>query len=193
MFQHPKPNEYGRIGELLLQVDPYIYPAMLGQCNLNTAMQHIMTLQNSPFAPEHIWVAKNKNKICAIIVAYMSSPSDICNWSHINCDELGLPVSFKHVCDNYLIPMQKELQDNSVYISCIATDTTSRKQGYATKLLNLILEQANPKPVKLDVLADNVNAIKLYKKLSFKEIERFNGYAYDIEKPKVISMIHEHM
>lgn len=58
----------------------------------------------------------------------------------------------------------------------IIIDSSYRKLGYASKLLNYVIDYAKNKRIILEVNQDNLPAINLYKKHGFSEINRRKGY-----------------
>ena len=58
----------------------------------------------------------------------------------------------------------------------IVIDNDYRKKGYASKLIEYVISYANSKKIILEVSENNINAINLYKKYNFNEINRRKGY-----------------
>ena len=71
---------------------------------------------------------------------------------------------------------------NDLYISYIGIVPNYQKLGLATKLLESAQKMAkdyNIKNLSLDVREQNKNAIHVFKKFGFEEIERMDDGAYD--------------
>lgn len=187
--RHPKPLEYGRVGELLMQVDPYIYPALLGGSQLKLVMPRLMHSPGSPFAPEHIWVVSKDERVIALMVAYKERVKEPFDWTSLNDPDLELPSSYQDVCSRYLKPMLEEIGDDEAYVACLATDSAFRRGGYAKMLLESFFYLTGKRAVVLDVISDNQPAIELYKKLKFEPAGEVLGYAYGQEVPRVTRMI----
>lgn len=58
----------------------------------------------------------------------------------------------------------------------IVIDNDYRRKGYASKLIEYVISYANSKKIILEVSENNINAINLYKKYNFNEINRRKGY-----------------
>lgn len=65
---------------------------------------------------------------------------------------------------------------DEVDIIDIIIDVKYRNKGYASKLLEYVINYANGKKILLEVNENNTSAINLYKKYSFVEINRRKGY-----------------
>ena len=172
MISHPEPKEYPRVGELLIQVDPYIYPALINESALDKMMPCLIHAPGSPFAPEHIWVARENGKIRSIMVAYVNKPERPFDWSGLEDEALGMPESYRDVCERYLEPMLRELGEDEAYVACLATDPSAQGRGLATIMLNSFFFLSGRKPVVLDVVQGNEKAIRLYENLGLKQLAR---------------------
>ena len=76
-------------------------------------------------------------------------------------------------------------KDKTGYISVLAILNKYRGKGLASKLVNVFLDNAKKNgmnTVFLYTLASNVNAVKLYKRLGFYEVELKNNDDYVLEK-----------
>lgn len=65
---------------------------------------------------------------------------------------------------------------DEVDIIDIIIDVNYRNKGYASKLIDYVINYANGKKILLEVNENNTSAINLYKKYSFIEINRRTGY-----------------
>lgn len=81
--------------------------------------------------------------------------------------------------------------DNMTYIECVATSAQARGKGVATHLMEYVYNQLPYTEYILEVVNDNTNAIRLYKKLGYKEFKRkkakfpkLMGYEYAIYMKK---------
>lgn len=63
----------------------------------------------------------------------------------------------------------------------IVIDPSYRSKGYASKLLEYVIDYANNKKIMLEVSENNTSAINLYKKYKFVEINRRKGYYNGID------------
>lgn len=185
----PRPDEYGAVGELLYLVDPYIYPPLLGSPETaRLVAPSLMEVECSPFASDFVHVAMVDGEVVGVLVLYtqpfaqLPDLTDFCNGTP------APPKSARAVCEDYLLPMCAHVQSNAAYIPCIATKPTHRRRGVASALLRHARKVADGKPLTLDVLYDNAEAVRLYERHGFVPTEIGFGYAYDGIPPKVVSM-----
>lgn len=94
-----------------------------------------------------------------------------------------IKVEFK---DNKICGMvagyTENLEDNISYISIVAVDKENRGYGIASKLVELFLEDCknkNIRAVHLYTHKTNIGAIKIYKKIGFREISNFDDIRND--------------
>jgi ribosomal protein S18 acetylase RimI-like enzyme len=76
-------------------------------------------------------------------------------------------------------------KDKTGYISVLAILNKYRGKGLASKLVNVFLDNAKKNGMNTVFLythASNVNAVKLYKRLGFYEVELKNNDDYVLEK-----------
>ena len=186
---NPTPEEYGRVGELVYLVDPYIYPALFGSPEAaKMVMPTLMGIENSPFSPGLVHVARINGVVAGILVLYIKPFESLPELSCFYAGELVLPDSAKDVCENYLIPMCKHVASDEAYIPCIATEPACRGRGVASALIDHARQLANGLPLTLDVLKDNEKAIRLYENQGFIAYKEIAGYSFAGNQPKVISM-----
>ncbi len=94
-------------------------------------------------------------------------------------DDKVISVSSLIIMDNF--PSWNNLKGLKGQISFVYTKEEYRGHGYQTSLLKKLIEYAKEKGIiKIKIFSNNPKAIKLYKKLGFKEIE--NGYSYNFNK-----------
>jgi len=94
----------------------------------------------------------------------------------------GVNKTFLCVDDNKLIGFIhiQDLIDEIDIINIIISEENRRK-GYASKLIEYVINYANNKKIILEVSDQNINAINLYKKYNFIEINRRKGYYNGID------------
>ena len=85
--------------------------------------------------------------------------------------------TFLYVINDKLIGFI-HIQDliDEIDIINIVIDNNYRRKGYASKLIEHVISYANSKKIILEVSENNINAINLYKKYNFNEINRRKGY-----------------
>ena len=92
----------------------------------------------------------------------------------LDCD---VNKTFLYVINDKLIGFI-HIQDliDEIDIINIVIDNDYRRKGYASKLIEYVISYANSKKIILEVSENNINAINLYKKYNFNEINRRKGY-----------------
>ena len=90
--------------------------------------------------------------------------------------------TFLYVDDDKLVGFI-HIQDlnGEVDIINIVIDENYRRHGYASKLLEYVINYASNRPIFLEVNDQNTNALNLYKKYGFTEINRRKGYYNGID------------
>ena len=74
--------------------------------------------------------------------------------------------------------LEIRLVDNVVDIMNLFVNEEERRKGIATSLMNEMIEKENYSRIMLEVNENNIEALRLYNKLGFKEIslrERYYG------------------
>lgn len=90
--------------------------------------------------------------------------------------------TFLYVDDDKLVGFI-HIQDlnGEVDIINIVIDENYRRHGYASKLIEYVINYASNRPIFLEVNDQNTNALNLYKKYGFTEINRRKGYYNGID------------
>ena len=90
--------------------------------------------------------------------------------------------TFLYVDDDKLVGFI-HIQDlnGEVDIINIVIDENYRRNGYASKLIEYVINYASNRPIFLEVNDQNTNALNLYKKYGFAEINRRKGYYNGID------------
>ena len=185
----PNQTEYGRVGELIFLVDPYIYPAFFGTSDVaRKIMPQLITIANGPFSRERIRVARIEGEVVGVMVLYEDQSIQPLDLSRFCDSSPSLPASCMDVCRRYFTPMCFDINSDEVYISCIATDPANRGKGIASSLIRFAKEEARGRKLVLDVLEENTNAVRLYEKLGFRRVGNTTGYSYQSVAPSVIRM-----
>jgi ribosomal protein S18 acetylase RimI-like enzyme len=182
-------GEMGRVGELVYEVDDYIYPTLFGdRVVARDVMPRLALVPNSPFAREHVTVAREAGEVVGVVVAYRHVFYRTPELVRFCIEEHALPLSAVDVCNRYLLPMCSFVMDDDVYVSCLAVDERHRRQGVARALMRHVMDGAGGRCVKLDALADNVAALHLYGSLGFEVVGESIGYSHDGVPPRVVLM-----
>ena len=85
---------------------------------------------------------------------------------------IEVPKYFDGVFDMYWKKVIKEDFTNAYYISNVAVDEAYQNLGIGKMLLNYFKETHKDKPIGLDVVKDNAQAINAYLKSGFEIVEK---------------------
>lgn len=182
-----------RIAELLYKTDPYIYPywfETLDKCTKE--LSELLQEDKFIFNIKNLYLAidKEENKIAGLVCAI-----DIDAELDYNYTELqNKNERYKFTIENYILPLIEEVKDAEyVYISNVCVHEKYRGKHVGNRLLKYIIEHYRENltnTIVLDVIENNVNAVKLYEKLGFfQEGDLYKGFsAPSEERPNVFSM-----
>lgn len=165
------------VAELIYATDEYIYPAVFG--NIRTArntIPRLISASNSFFSCNNMRIACIDGKVVGVALV-LDKPFS----THVEQKLLEkLPSSFIDVNENYFKNVSKSIEEQpyEVYIACLCVRTGSRHQGIGRMLLTQIIkEYGKDKDIWLDVLSDNVNAIRLYEQCGFRTVKQSEGFS----------------
>mgnify|MGYP001851578737 CR=1 FL=1 len=179
------------ISKLIYYTDKYIYPPAFKKVRIAMKVfsDFLLNQKEGLFSQRNILVATKYGHVVGISVVLDTPPV-----KKIDCDQLmekykSLPLSFRHVTQNYFNNITSYIDKDTVYILCISVHYQYRRQRVGEILIKNILQKYPGKKIKLHVLCDNVAAINLYKKYGFVCEETTQaGYAYNTEKPLCYEM-----
>lgn len=94
----------------------------------------------------------------------------------------GVNKTFLYVLNDELIGFIhiQDLMDEIDVINIVISEENRRK-GYASKLIEYVINYAKDKKIILEVSDQNTSALNLYKKYNFIEINRRKGYYNGID------------
>lgn len=175
-------DDLGRAGELLFQVDPYIFPDFLGD------EERAKKLGPALFSPENgglfsfdrTLVAEQDGKLVGIL-CYRTS--EVKPWDSEAVTErfketgVELPENFERANESYMKKItDAELPEGSAEIEFLATAPEARGQGIGTGLIKQLKESGQFDTLHLDVLGDNEGAIRVYERAGFSTTYDFPSY-----------------
>ena len=175
-------DDLGRAGELLYEVDPFIFPDFLGDSEKAKVLgpELFNDTENGLFSFNRTLVADENGQLDGIL-CYRTS--DVAPWDKEAVKErfektgVELPAEFERANDNYMKKItDAELPEGAAEIEFLATAPEARGKGIATKLINKLKDSGEFKELHLDVLGNNENALNLYKKLGFEVTDEFPCY-----------------
>ena len=182
-----------RIAELLYKTDPYIYPywfETLDKCT--EALSKLLQEDKFIFNIGNIYIAidKEENEIAGLVCAIDTEAELDYDYTELkNRNE-----RYKFTIENYVLPLIEEVKDAEyVYISNVCVHEEYRGKHVGNSLLKHIIEHYRENltnTIVLDVIENNVNAVKLYEKLGFfQEGDLYKGFSSPTEeRPNVFSM-----
>lgn len=93
-------------------------------------------------------------------------------------EEISDTDSVYNYMDNEIVLgyLEIRLVDGVIDIMNLFVNEENRKQGIATALMNKMINKENYNRIMLEVNENNIEAIKLYTKLGFKEISLRDRY-----------------
>lgn len=94
----------------------------------------------------------------------------------------GVNKTFLYVLNDEIIGFI-HIQDliDEIDVINIAINEENRRKGYASKLIEHVINYAKDKKIILEVSDQNISALNLYKKYNFIEINRRKGYYNGID------------
>lgn len=191
--RNPKPEEYVKVGELIFNTDPYIYPrAFESAKRAGTMLARVMDNTEGLFSHRNAYIALDKDGsilgVAVCIIAgykpYAYKPADFLD------EEETAPKYLGTVCGEYFNKIAGELTDDTyLYTVCLSVDEKSRGKGVGSTLLDKLHSLASGKPCKLDCLAGNRSAIRLYKRKGYRITSYSSGFSISVCKPLTVAMI----
>lgn len=133
----------------------------------------------------------NTNKKVIGVVCIVDKSVDL-NYDYSELEKVN--ERYKFIIDNYIKGLIKEVEDaDFAYISNVCVHPEYRGMHIGSMMIREIVEIYRKKlfeQLVLDVLADNMGAIKLYQNYGFEQTgDKFKGFnAPNLEKPDVFTM-----
>ncbi len=131
-------------------------------------LEFYIKMDYSRLSHNNIWFYEVEKEIAGMILTYDSNESQ----------ELDLPlIKYLQTKDLHLNSFDKESFENEFYIDTLSVSEKFQRKGIGTKLLSFIEEKAKElgfNNLSLLVDFDNPDALKLYKKIGFKNNTTLN-------------------
>ena len=193
-------ENYNIIAELIYDTDPYIYPAMFGdgeegkEIAVSVLADLYKTDRDSMFCLKNLFIALIEDRIVGIILWYKG----ILNWKYgellksskkqnISLDKGNLEiVQEKYFSENY---SEDTSIDQAISIINVCVDRNYRGLGIGKIMLNSFINSHKGEEIKLCVIADNENAVKLYRNKGFTIEKEFDGFSLCEKKPRCYDMV----
>jgi ribosomal protein S18 acetylase RimI-like enzyme len=191
--------EYDTISRLIYDTDPYIYPALFGdgEIGLSNARKILPVVfesgQDSMFRKQNLFLLYREDKIVSLIL-WIKGDLDWDPYSFLSCAEKAgvllneanvLAVAARYVGSRYNV---RSAEDSSVSLINVCVDSSCRGQGLGKNILGAFLAGHDHELVKLCVLADNQNAVRLYSSAGFQITCKSTGFSLHGEPPECYDM-----
>lgn len=167
------------IAKYVYMTDPFIYPNMCDDYAdpfFIRLISHCIKEKTNLFYYDNIFVALHNEKIIGVLCG-------VCCGTKLTFIE-NLNLSDKEhrrlelTNNGYFIPLINESLSLSGYnITNVCIDSDFRHQGIGENLVNFYLSQIPKEIVHLDVIADNLSAIRLYKRCGFEIESKYYGFS----------------
>lgn len=173
------------LSDLIYITDPYIYPDLFGNKEkAKIILAQILDKEGQTFSKDNYYVGCIKDEIVGLAALYKVKPV----WSEREMKNIfyesmiEIPPSFYEVSE-YFVNVFEHAQ-SGIHFCNMVVSKEHRKKGIASFMLEKIIKISGRNNIELSVLADNIAAIKLYKKFGFVIIDEFDDYG-GYNKPKV--------
>ena len=179
------------LADLIYDTDPYIYPAMFGSReNAEKLLPLLFRAQDSMFRPENFFVAFQGERIIALLLWKEGRLS----WTPQLLKDLsassGIPLSpyLDYVAREYVEGYGAEDKASLILLINLCVADGLRGRGTGRMLMERFIERHADASMELCALAENKNAVRLYKSLGFEITERYVGFSVDQRRPDAIRM-----
>ncbi len=172
-------DDFSLIAKYIYLTDPYIYPS-ISKSPIDEFFHNLIAKcskdKTNLFNLNNLFVALDGGKIIGVLCAVK------CGKKYTFLEKLDLTSYEKSRLilsnEGYFIPLIKESESFDGYnVTNICIDDNYRGQNIGKGLLGYYLDSVKGNVVHLDVIADNIPAIKLYQKLGFQIESEYLGFS----------------
>lgn len=172
-------DDFAAIAKYIHLTDPYIYPTICEDpCDpfWSRLILDCASEKTNLFSRENIFLALWDEKIIGVLCAVRCG-EQLTFWENLQLSErersrLGLSY------EGYFRPLLEESANLEGYnITNVCVDSAFRGQGVGEGLLRFYLSWIGHETVHLDVIANNVSAIRLYERCGFKIEQEYGGFS----------------
>lgn len=170
-------DDVSQVSFLLVQADPYIYSPLWGDLD-NQVKAFSYLIQNMPcFSYDHILIAL-KDEIIVGALLFLKRGDTFCSQiakeTYLFFDQ-KVPKEYELTLEGYFKPTFNF--DTDYYLFNVSTDLTYRNLGIASGLLKKFIRMC-PKDssISLEVVTENVNALRLYENYGFRAYDEFQTF-----------------
>ncbi len=197
---HLNEIQYSEVSRLIYETDDYIYPAVFenennGLANAVRILPAVFESGRDPmFSKENLFAVMSSDDIVGLILWYKGSLEwtpdiviDVASQKNIalikdNAEQVGR----EYVSDRYNIEREQEAPKLHLINVCVSQDL--RGQGVAGFMMDRFIKAHLDENMELVVLADNIPAIRLYKKYGFRVVQECDGFSLTDNKPSCLLM-----
>ena len=181
-----------RIGALIYETDPYIYPAMFSskQDAVTLLKAVIRADSDAMFCKDNFYAALEDGRITGILLWLKGA----LNWdakqfqSIANRVSVALPDTFPLVCNNYFSEYSAPALDGVVSLVNICVSQNCRGKGIGKRLVASFFHDTEAECYELFCLEDNERAIALYKAMGFQVTSRQKAFTVSSEEVYSVKM-----
>lgn len=177
-------DDFIKIATCIYLTDPFIYPAAFGtDINLAAhAISKLMSIENGIFHLDNIIIAVYDEEICGILL----HNKDGVGWNRSQCTDLVQKIvpsieNFDYVSDVYFSVESAAPPENHIEIIACCVLPGFRNMGIGKKMIDWLVQEYPTKIFTLDVLANNLCALQLYKKCGFEIVGEMKGFSLEEE------------
>ena len=175
-------DDFLEIAACIYLTDPFIYPAAFGAdvWSAAKAISKLMSIEKGLFHPDNLVLALQGETICGILLYN----KDGAVWNRDRCADMVRDVvpdiqNFEYVSKAYFTTEAATPPENHIEVIACCVMPQFRKKGIGKLLLNWMNEKYPTKTRTLDVLSNNIAAIRLYQKSGFEIVEEYRGFSLD--------------
>lgn len=179
------------IASSIYYTDPYIYTSAFSEeiHKAKDLITKIIFTDDSIFSLRNIYVALVDSAIAGVVVINEGNSKWRTN-DYINMLENGIEEkNFRAASERYFEPIANQASTDMIEIVCCSVGEAYRGKGIATALMENVISDYKNKDIELDVLADNIPAINVYRKCGFRICSTQYGFSLSNEdRPKCHTM-----
>lgn len=184
-------ENYRELADLIYDTDPYIYPAMFGNRDNAACLLPILFRDgDSMFCLENVFVALCGRRIVGLLLWKKGR----LKWSPELLKRLaaenGIEISpyLDDVAKEYVDMYADEDKDDIVSLINLSVAGEFRGRGIGRAILEKFFAGKHSRRYELCVLADNKNAVHLYRSLGFEPVEYYAGFSVQGSPPHAVRM-----
>ncbi len=175
-------ENYRELADLIYETDPYIYPAMFGKRDSAACLLPLLFRnRDSMFCLDNIFAAFCGRRIVGMLLWKKGR----LKWSPKLLKRLaaenGIETSphLDDVAKEYVGIYAEEDREELVSLINLCVDRELCGQGIGRAIMEHFFAEKHGRNYELCVLADNKNAVHLYRSLGFETSEYYNGYSVE--------------